>query len=155
MKKSSEESFLLSVKVLIGYFLEKLDATFTERNMFEGRDFSETVGDFSFYQSARSSSAWNKNNSLSKGYPGGTSKLLNETLREAIKHVVTNKSYFEFWQLKQNSSYQPLEFLKYQEFDSRLKWNNYSVESFLSGRKFSVQTIFGELKLAFTLMSEI
>ena len=155
MKNSSKEFFLLSLKLLGGYFLEKLELTFTEGNMFEGQDFSEPMGDFSFYQSARSSNAWNKNNSLSKGYPGGTLKLLNETLREAIKHVVTNKSYFEFWQLKQNSSYQPLEFLKYQEFDSRLKWNNYSVESFLSGRKFSVQTIFGELKLAFTLMSEI
>ena len=100
MKKLSEESFLLSVKVLIGYFLEKLDATFTERNMFEGRDFSETMGDFLFYQSARSSNAWNKTNSLSKEYSPGLWKLPNEILMETLKHVVTQKSYCEFWHQK-------------------------------------------------------
>ena len=144
----SSESILMSVRLLIAAFMKKLELTFTEGNMIERRVFSERMGVFSHHQSARSSSEWNKTKALSKECSVGNFKLPNEILMETIEHVVTKKSDCEFWHQRQNTFYQPLEFLEHREFDSRLKMKKSSDESFLWSGSCSMQTISEEIKPA-------
>ena len=93
----------------------------TESNTFEGRVFSEWIEVFWFYESTSSSNAGKKTNALLEDNCSGFLKRPMDTLMETIKHVVTHKSDFESWNQEQNRFYHTVEFLEYQEFDSRLE----------------------------------
>ena len=112
--------------------------------------FLRTNGSFLLYIVCRSFNAWNKTNDLSKELSGGKLKLLNQTLKETIKNIVSYKATLNLDTKKENSFYHPQKFLEYQEFDSSLELRKKSDEFFLSGGLFSMQTNFDEMKPAVT-----